>query len=101
MDIPYMHLHDCRENFPIFSQIFVDFSQQFRNPVLLQWVRDNYSSAEKIMAELDMLSDLGSIGMMRHKFEMFLNLLAFLQKIWQCFPGWCMNSCQKTACELR
>lgn len=32
MDIPYMHLHDCRENFPIFSQIFVDFSQQFRNP---------------------------------------------------------------------
>lgn len=37
------------------------------NPVLLQWVRDNYPAAEKIMNELDMMSDFGAVGMMRHQ----------------------------------
>jgi len=31
-DIPYAHLLVWRKKFTIFSQIFVDFSQQFRNP---------------------------------------------------------------------
>jgi hypothetical protein len=37
------------------------------NPVLLQWVRNNYPDAECIMSGLNMMSELGSVGMMRHQ----------------------------------
>lgn len=30
--MPYLHLRDCREKFTKFSQISLDFSQQFRYP---------------------------------------------------------------------
>jgi len=37
------------------------------NPRLLQWIRENYPDAEEIMSQLDMISDFGSVGMMRHQ----------------------------------